>query len=257
MLQAHDLFKCVTHQVSEIFHAIVLCREGSFFLVDQPVEDKLGHNIQLSTQSLLMDSIRKIDELAHFRKRIPHGRLYVLRKSVRRRPAGAGRGQGAGPGGRPPHGAGAGAGRPAVRVRRHQGRLPACWRAASRSSPTSRWAARRSRCPGFPRCARRPSWGFPWCVRPPPDSRGEALAVGPARHHPAAGAGPGAGRARGGARLQPHLPGDSRRGVQAGHGRASSSPRPTPRSRDRRCPRRRCWRGWPSRPTAACRTRSW
>ena len=79
-LQAHDLFKCVTHQVSEIFHAIVLCRQGAFFLVDQPVDDKAGHNIQLSTQSLLMDSIRKIDELAHFRKRIPHGRLYVTRK---------------------------------------------------------------------------------------------------------------------------------------------------------------------------------
>jgi hypothetical protein len=79
-LQAHDLFKCVTHQVSEIFHAIVLCREGAFFLVDQPVDDKAGHSIQLSTQSLLMDSIRKIDEMAHFRKRIPHGRLYVTRK---------------------------------------------------------------------------------------------------------------------------------------------------------------------------------
>lgn len=80
LLQAHDLFKCVTYQVSEIFHAIVLCREGAFFLVDQPVDDKAGHNIQLSTQSLLMDSIRKIDELAHFRKRISHGRLYVARK---------------------------------------------------------------------------------------------------------------------------------------------------------------------------------
>ncbi|MCY1021254.1 DUF4388 domain-containing protein [Pyxidicoccus sp. MSG2] len=80
LLQAHDLFKCVTHQVSEIFHAIVLCREGSFFLVDQPVDEKTGHIIQLSTQSLLMDSIRKIDEMAHFRKRIPHGRLYVTRK---------------------------------------------------------------------------------------------------------------------------------------------------------------------------------
>jgi len=79
-LQAHDLFKCVTHQVSEIFHAIVLCREGSFFLIDQPVDEKASHSIQLSTQSLLMDSIRKIDEMAHFRKRIPHGRLYVARK---------------------------------------------------------------------------------------------------------------------------------------------------------------------------------
>ncbi|MCP3098637.1 DUF4388 domain-containing protein [Myxococcus sp. K15C18031901] len=80
LLQAHDLFKCVTHQVSEIFHAIVLCREGSFFLIDQPVDEKAGHTLQLSTQSLLMDSIRKIDEMAHFRKRIPHGRLYVARK---------------------------------------------------------------------------------------------------------------------------------------------------------------------------------
>ncbi|XXF80229.1 DUF4388 domain-containing protein [Myxococcaceae bacterium GXIMD 01537] len=80
LLQAHDLFKCVTHQVSEIFHSIVLCREGSFFLIDQPVDDKASHNIQLSTQSLLMDSIRKIDEMAHFRKRIPHGRMYVARK---------------------------------------------------------------------------------------------------------------------------------------------------------------------------------
>jgi hypothetical protein len=79
-LQAHDLFKCVTHQVSEIFHAIVLCHEGSFFLIDQPMDDKTNHNIQLSTQSLLMDSIRKIDEMAHFRKRIPHGRLYVGKK---------------------------------------------------------------------------------------------------------------------------------------------------------------------------------
>ncbi|MBJ6761861.1 DUF4388 domain-containing protein [Myxococcaceae bacterium JPH2] len=80
VLQAHDLFKCVTHQVSEIFHAIVLCREGAFFLIDQPMDEKTGHTIQLSTQSLLMDSIRKIDEMAHFRKRIPHGRLYVTRK---------------------------------------------------------------------------------------------------------------------------------------------------------------------------------
>jgi hypothetical protein len=31
---------------------------------------------------LLMDSIRKIDELAQFRKRIPHGRLYVVPKKA-------------------------------------------------------------------------------------------------------------------------------------------------------------------------------
>lgn len=81
VLQAHDLYKCMTQQVSEIFHSMVLCREGTFQLVDQQIDDKQGATLlQLSTQSLLMDSIRKIDELAHFRKKIPHGRMYVLKK---------------------------------------------------------------------------------------------------------------------------------------------------------------------------------
>ncbi|MBX5484637.1 MAG: DUF4388 domain-containing protein [Myxococcaceae bacterium] len=82
ILQAHEVWNCITHQVSEIFHAIVLCREGTFFLVDQEPEDKSTQNVQLSMQSLLMDSIRKVDELAHFRKRIPHGRMYVAMKQL-------------------------------------------------------------------------------------------------------------------------------------------------------------------------------
>jgi hypothetical protein len=80
LLQAHDVWKCVTHQVSEIFHAIILARDGVFFLVDDEPEDKSVQNVQLSMQSLLMDSIRRVDEMAYFRKRIPHGRMYVAHK---------------------------------------------------------------------------------------------------------------------------------------------------------------------------------
>ena len=80
VLQPHDLWACVTHQVSEIFHAIVLAREGAFTLVDQEPDEKTGPAVQLSTQSLLMDAIRKIDELQHFRQRIPHGRVYATKK---------------------------------------------------------------------------------------------------------------------------------------------------------------------------------
>jgi len=80
LLQPHDLWACVTQQVADIFHAIVLAREGAFTLVDQEPEEKTGTAIQLSTQSLLMDAIRKVDELQHFRQRIPHGRVYVTRK---------------------------------------------------------------------------------------------------------------------------------------------------------------------------------
>ncbi len=80
VLQAHQLWAAVSQQVSDIFHAMVLAREGVFLLVDQDVDERLQSNVQLSTQSLLMDAIRKIDELAHFRGRIPHGRVYVAKK---------------------------------------------------------------------------------------------------------------------------------------------------------------------------------
>ena len=80
LLAAHDLYKCVTQQVGDIFHAMVLCREGVFQLVEQELDEKLMGSLELSTQSLLMDAIRKIDEMAHFRGRIPHGHLYVTKK---------------------------------------------------------------------------------------------------------------------------------------------------------------------------------
>ncbi len=83
ILKAHDLYKCLQEQITEIFHGMMLARDGTFMLIDQALEEKaLVHNLSLSMQGLLMDSIRKIDEFAQFRKRVPHGKLYVVRKKV-------------------------------------------------------------------------------------------------------------------------------------------------------------------------------
>lgn len=79
LIKAHDLYKCLNEQISEIFHGIMLSKDGAFALIDQEIDEKaLTHNLSLSMNGLLMDSIRKIDELAQFRKRIPHGRMFVL-----------------------------------------------------------------------------------------------------------------------------------------------------------------------------------
>ncbi|MFO0596600.1 MAG: DUF4388 domain-containing protein [Myxococcaceae bacterium] len=79
LIKAHDLYKCLNEQISEIFHGIMLSKDGAFALIDQEIDEKaLTHNLSLSMNGLLMDSIRKIDELTQFRKRIPHGRLYVV-----------------------------------------------------------------------------------------------------------------------------------------------------------------------------------
>jgi hypothetical protein len=80
LMQAHDLWKCVTEQVSEIFHAMMLTKEGAFVAIDEELDDKSVHNLNVSMNSLLMDSIRKIDEMAHFRKRIPHSKVHVGKK---------------------------------------------------------------------------------------------------------------------------------------------------------------------------------
>lgn len=76
-LQPHDLWRCLQHQVSEIFHAILQETQGAFMLVDQPVDDRGG--LAVNTQGLLMDSIRRIDEMKEFRKRLPSSQAYVVR----------------------------------------------------------------------------------------------------------------------------------------------------------------------------------
>lgn len=83
LLKSHDLFKCLNEQIGEIFHAMVLSKEGTFMLLDQDLDEKAQvHNMSVPMQGLLMDSIRKIDELAQFRKKIPHGRVFVVRKKA-------------------------------------------------------------------------------------------------------------------------------------------------------------------------------
>jgi DNA-binding MarR family transcriptional regulator len=46
-------------------------------LVDQPIDDRGA--LAINTQGLLMDAIRRIDEMKEFRKRLPSSRAYVAR----------------------------------------------------------------------------------------------------------------------------------------------------------------------------------
>jgi hypothetical protein len=76
VLAEADLWKCLHEQVAAVFHAILLAREGVFAMVDDAGAD-LGAPLSVPTQALLMDGIRRIDEMSLFRARIPgpHARL--------------------------------------------------------------------------------------------------------------------------------------------------------------------------------------
>jgi len=79
-LSPADLWKSLHEQVASVFHAILLAREGVFALVDEPELD-LGTPLSVNTQTLLMDGIRRIDEMSLFRARIPGPGTYLRRRS--------------------------------------------------------------------------------------------------------------------------------------------------------------------------------
>lgn len=83
-LSANDLWKCFHEQVTAVFHAILLSQVGIFWLLDEEVADRPGAPLAVSTQSLLMDGIRRIDELSLFRARIPGPGAYLRRREPKR-----------------------------------------------------------------------------------------------------------------------------------------------------------------------------
>ena len=84
VLSANDLWKCFHEQVTAVFHAILLSAEGTFHMLDEDVADRAGAPLAVSTQQLLMDGIRRIDELSLFRARIPSPQAYLRRREPKR-----------------------------------------------------------------------------------------------------------------------------------------------------------------------------
>ena len=80
-LSANDLWKCLHEQVTAVFHAILLSPSGTFFLLDEDPGDRHGTPLAVNTQSLLMDGIRRIDELSLFKARIPGPNAFLRRRA--------------------------------------------------------------------------------------------------------------------------------------------------------------------------------
>ncbi len=83
ILKPNDLYRCLHEQVMAVFHALLLCKSGTFALVDEDPE-RPAAPLSVSTQSLLMDGIRRIDELSLFQARIPGPRAFLRRREPTR-----------------------------------------------------------------------------------------------------------------------------------------------------------------------------
>jgi hypothetical protein len=84
LISESDLWKCLHEQVAAVFHAILLLPGGVLALVDEEVPERGATPLSVSTQALLMDGIRRVDEMTLFRARIPDPSVRLARREPRR-----------------------------------------------------------------------------------------------------------------------------------------------------------------------------
>jgi hypothetical protein len=83
VLTPHTLYQYVRRQIEEIFHSVLALRRGEyyFFLSD---EAGLASQLRLSTAALLLDGVRRMDEMSYFREKIPSSRVVPVPAGGRR-----------------------------------------------------------------------------------------------------------------------------------------------------------------------------
>lgn len=79
-LSASDVWRCLHEQLTTVFHGVLLSPSGTFALVDEDPGERTPAPLSVSTQSLLMDGLRRIDELSLFRARIPGPHAFLRRR---------------------------------------------------------------------------------------------------------------------------------------------------------------------------------
>lgn len=78
---ATEIFKMIHTQVEEMFFATLVMSNGSFHFVEGLELGDLPAFISLDTNNLLLEGVRRIDEMAYFRKLIPGSNIVLQRKS--------------------------------------------------------------------------------------------------------------------------------------------------------------------------------
>jgi Domain of unknown function (DUF4388) len=70
-MSAEDLTRAVRQQVIEIFLGLLVARSGAFVFLEGCDTSRLPSNFALDTEALLLDGLRRLDEMEHFRARVP------------------------------------------------------------------------------------------------------------------------------------------------------------------------------------------
>ena len=72
-LSREKLFELIGKQAEAIVYATMLVRQGTFYFIDHIDEERLACRLNLNVASLLMEGVRRMDEIELFRARVPSG----------------------------------------------------------------------------------------------------------------------------------------------------------------------------------------
>jgi hypothetical protein len=81
LMSSTDLFEGVRRQAEEIFYAVLLQRRGAFY-VTREAEPPSAVRLHLDTQSLLLEGLRRIDEMAYFRAKLAGPDVVLSRRGA-------------------------------------------------------------------------------------------------------------------------------------------------------------------------------
>jgi hypothetical protein len=74
----HELWESIQEQITDIFCDAALWTEGSFLLYRFPDGQKFLSTPPLSVNALMMETVRRADEMSVFRERIPNARTFLV-----------------------------------------------------------------------------------------------------------------------------------------------------------------------------------
>ena len=70
-LSSDKLFQLIGKQTEEVVYAVMLVSEGEFYFRERIDQTRLAYRLNLSVTSLLMEGVRRMDEMSCFRAHIP------------------------------------------------------------------------------------------------------------------------------------------------------------------------------------------
>ncbi len=86
VVAADELFKHLLRQAEAIFYASLLVESGHYWFVSPPENTNAPGpptTVHVPVQALLMEGVQRIDEMALYRERIPHNRMFPAANEAR------------------------------------------------------------------------------------------------------------------------------------------------------------------------------